>query len=186
LEQVTNDIQKAQVIAEYTALRSEIEKRIVLRQQVLLAVLLLAGTFFVLGVQDSELGISVLCYPVIALFLAAAWRHESMRICHIRNYILTEIEMRYNFRGWETHRQTARNTMHQKGHWDQNEEFMGLGVSARCIFVATQIFALVIGIVRSLSFFHSLSTLLLIILLVLANVAATITTYHFTKHYREK
>ncbi len=56
------------LIEQYTSLRSEIEKRIEIRQQILALTLLVAGTFSTVGVQPGVPEVVLLFYPLIAMF----------------------------------------------------------------------------------------------------------------------
>lgn len=94
------------LIQQYTALRSEIEKRIDIRQQILALTLLVAGTFLSVGVQPNVPAVVVLFYPIIAMFLGAIWEHNDLRVGQINFYIRTEVEKHLGSfgPGWETFR----------------------------------------------------------------------------------
>src|SRR5947209_14135680 len=105
------------LIQQYTALRSEIEKRIDIRQQILALTLLVAGTFLTVGVQPVVPEVVLLFYPVIAMFLGAIWEHNDLRVGQINFYIRTEVEKHLGrfAPGWETfRRQTFRTRYRQE------------------------------------------------------------------------
>src|SRR5438874_11117058 len=74
------------LIQQYTALRSEIEKRIDIRQQILALTLLVAGTFLTVGAQPTVSAVVLLFYPIIAMFLGAIWEHNDLRVGQINFY----------------------------------------------------------------------------------------------------
>src|ERR1051326_1267765 len=80
------------LIEQYASLRSEIEKRIDIRQQILALTLLVAGTFLTVGVQPNVPAVVLLFYPLIALFLGAIWEHNDLRVGQINFYLRTEVE----------------------------------------------------------------------------------------------
>src|ERR1051326_5139657 len=80
------------LIEQYTSLRSEIEKRIDIRQQILALTLLVAGTFLTVGVQPAVPEVVLLFYPLIALFPGAIWEHNDLRVGQINFYLRTEVE----------------------------------------------------------------------------------------------
>src|SRR5947209_18568770 len=94
------------LIEQYTSLRSEIEKRIDIRQQILALTLLVAGTFLTVGAQPTVSAVVLLFYPIIAMFLGAIWEHNDLRVGQINFYIRTEVETHLGSLGpgWETFR----------------------------------------------------------------------------------
>jgi hypothetical protein len=79
-------------VAEFTALRNEILKRMEMRHQFMIFALVAAGTFLSLG-AGPEISIFVpLIYPILALFLAWGWMHNDVRISQLGDYIRENIE----------------------------------------------------------------------------------------------
>jgi len=91
-------------IAEYSALRDEILKRIELQNQVLNLTLILAGTVVSVGFQLNNGPIMLLIYPPIALVLSSGWEQNNLRIRQIGIYIREIIEGRSSGGGWEQYR----------------------------------------------------------------------------------
>ncbi|HCJ36655.1 MAG TPA: hypothetical protein DHV65_20475, partial [Ktedonobacter sp.] len=104
------------LIQQYTALRSEIEKRIDIRQQILALTLLVAGTFLTVGAQPNVPAVVLLFYPIIAMFLGAIWEHNDLRVGQINFYIRTEVEKHLGSLGpgWETFRQQMFSTTYKE------------------------------------------------------------------------
>ncbi len=94
------------LVEQYISLRNEIEKRIEIRQQILALTLLVAGTFLTVGVQPNVPEVVLLFYPIIAMFLAALWEHNDLRVGQLNFYIRTEVEKHLGRfgPGWETFR----------------------------------------------------------------------------------
>ena len=90
------------VAAEYNALRNEIVKRLEFRYQIINLALIVAGTFLTVGVQASMPASVLLVYPLLALFLIAAWAHNGIASLHIGRYIREHIERKATGLGWET------------------------------------------------------------------------------------
>jgi hypothetical protein len=87
------------LIAEYSALRAEMLKRIEIQHQLISLALIATGTFLGLQVPTTI----KLAYPILALFLAAAWSQSDMRIRQMGIYIRERIEAKIldNNLGWE-------------------------------------------------------------------------------------
>jgi len=100
--QATDD--KDFALAEYSALRDEILKRIELQHQILNLTLVIAGTVVSVAFQLSKGPIILLIYPPIALVLSAGWEQNNLRIRQIGAYIRERTEPRFSRGGWEQYR----------------------------------------------------------------------------------
>jgi len=150
------------LIQQYTALRSEIEKRIDIRQQILALTLLVAGTFLTVGAQPNVPAVVLLFYPIIAMFLGAIWEHNDLRVGQINFYIRTEVEKHLGSLGpgWETFRQQMFSTTykeHRRRSTEQRHPLtpqVGLIVFAtRGMFFTTQATTITVAAVRYISEF---------------------------------
>lgn len=150
------------LIEQYTSLRSEIEKRIDIRQQILALTLLVAGTFLTVGVQPSVPGVVLLFYPIIALFLGVLWEHNDLRVGQINLYIHTEVEKHLGRLGpgWETFRARTFPARSRRRRRDEKEQqhFLtprpGLIIFAtRGMFFTTQLMAIIVAAIRYASQF---------------------------------
>ena len=150
------------LIEQYTSLRSEIEKRIDIRQQILALTLLVAGTFLTVGVQPGVPGVVLLFYPLIAMFLGAIWEHNDLRVGQINFYIRTEVEKHLGALGpgWESFRSKTfpsryrRHKFRQLEQWHPLTPQSGLIVFAtRGMFFTTQAMAIIVAAVRYISEF---------------------------------
>jgi hypothetical protein len=150
------------LIQQYTALRSEIEKRIDIRQQILALTLLVAGTFLTVGAQPNVPAVVLLFYPIIAMFLGAIWEHNDLRVGQINFYIRTEVEKHLGSLGpgWETFRQQMFSTTYKELRRRSTEQRhpltpqVGLIVFAtRGMFFTTQATTIIVAAVRYISEF---------------------------------
>jgi hypothetical protein len=151
------------LIQQYTALRSEIEKRIDIRQQILALTLLVAGTFLSVGVQPNVPAVVVLFYPIIAMFLGAIWEHNDLRVGQINFYIRTEVEKHLGSLGpgWETFRLKMFSPSYRERNRRTTEEQrhpltprVGLIVFAtRGMFFTTQAMTIIVAAVRYIAEF---------------------------------
>jgi hypothetical protein len=91
-------------LAEYSALRDEILKRIEFQNQTLNLTLIIAGTAVSVAFQLSNGPIILLIYPPIALVLSAGWEQNNLRIRQIGIYIRERLEVRSSSGGWEHYR----------------------------------------------------------------------------------
>lgn len=150
------------LIEQYRSLRSEIEKRIDIRQQILALTLLVAGTFLTVGVQPAVPAVVLLFYPVIAMFLGAIWEHNDLRVGQITFYIRTEVEQHLGALGpgWEAFRAKTFPSRHKQrklphsGHRHPLAPQRGLIIfAARGMFFTTQAMTLIVAAVRYTSEF---------------------------------
>lgn len=103
-----NSDDNAFALAEYSALRDEILKRIETQNQILNLTLIIVGTLVSVGYQLSNGPIILLVYPLIALVLSANWEQNNLRIRQIGVYIRERIESRTSSGGWEQYREIVK------------------------------------------------------------------------------
>lgn len=145
------------LIEQYASLRSEIEKRIDIRQQILALTLIVAGTFLTVGVQPGVPAVVLLFYPLIALFLGAIWEHNDLRVGQINFYLRTEVEKHLGLLGpgWEAFRSGAFSSHRRKLQFHKTEPQHPLAPRAglivfatRGMFFTTQAMAIIVAAVR--------------------------------------
>ena len=78
------------LLAEYAQLKGEILKRSEFQHQLISIALVALGALITVGVRDSP-G-ALLAYPMLALFLAAAWSYNDIQIAQLGIYIRYRIE----------------------------------------------------------------------------------------------
>ncbi len=89
------------LLAEYAALREEIVKRVELQHQLISLSILVAGTFYSVGLQPNSSTVPLI-YPFLAMFLAAAWFHNELLVIQIGGYIRYRVEPTVQVLGWDS------------------------------------------------------------------------------------
>ena len=146
---------KPGVELEYNSLRSEILKRIELRQQLVSITLTLAGIFLSVGLTTD---LVVLIYPPLAMFLALGWTQNDFRIRGMATYIREQMETAPIGLGYETYMQQERARNKGLGAW----RFVVMSHSG--IFLFTQLMAIGIELSKPTAFtFTPLKWALLVI-----------------------
>lgn len=163
-------------IAQYSSLRSEIHQRLDQRQQLLTYTLVGAASFLSIGVQPGVSGLTVLCYPLLAFFLACAWSQHNTRIGQL-NVFLREIEDKHlpGF-GWESYR---RATFKKK----RSSLSGSVSFSARGLFAGSELLALIVGVAR---FLDGPQMLLPFGVLVIVDALAIMSTAVVLEHRRAR
>jgi hypothetical protein len=163
------------IVEQYRSLREEIIQRVQARQQMWYVLLFIAGTFFTIGVQPGVAAWTILIYPLLTLFFSTNLAHNDTRIDQIAWYIQYEIEKPLELKGWETYRteKFRRKFWTKKLHHPLALVPGLLAISARGVFLTTQLMALCIGTARLLS---SREIILAIVSLVI-NFMIVIATY---------
>jgi hypothetical protein len=141
-ENTISDELRTEILAEYSALRAEILKRMEMREQLLSFTLVIAGTFLSLGAQEGVSALILLIYPVLAVFLAMVWKQNDTRVWEIGEYIRVCLEAKGGGKSgldglrWENILRDARPFRAEKI------------ISAGGVFIAADLLALVIAILR--------------------------------------
>ncbi len=78
------------LLAEYAQLKGEILKRSEFQHQLISIALVALGALITVGVKDSPA--ALLAYPMLALFLSAAWSYNDAQIAQLGIYIRYRIE----------------------------------------------------------------------------------------------
>jgi hypothetical protein len=153
------------ILAEYNVLRAEILKRIEIRNSIVFGTLTFAGVLLGFGLSNAKLA---LIYPVISLFLAAAWVQNDVLISDLGRYIRDHLETSPIGLKWETHRQHTR--VSKKRDWKQPSAALSSGG----VFFITQLVAMIVAISQ-----YSAFTELEYILLFIAVLCVLFTIYYF-------
>lgn len=125
---------------EYNSLRSEILKRIELRQQIISITLTLAGIFLGFGLSTDTVA---LIYPPLAAFLAVAWAQNDFRIRDLAKYIRENLETAPIGLRYETYVQQMRANHKRLSAWRY------VVISHNGIFLLTQVMAICIELFKT-------------------------------------
>ncbi len=170
MSQGESNMQKAQE-TEYNALRAEILKRIELRNQIVLGSLTLAGLALSLGANVPTIA---LVYPLISVFLAAAWVQNDLAIKRIGKYIREQLEPKVDGLNWQTYLHTAAESM---------TSVMGLRfniLAAGGVFLVTQLVSLLVGPLKVTAF--SIVDWALGVIAILCSVVTVLLIHRAAKH----
>jgi hypothetical protein len=101
--------QDAFLLAQYSALREEVLKRIELQHQIILGTLVAIGTIVTVGTQGGA-AIVLLIYPFLGMFLTLAWSQNDDRNRQITQHLLAKEEQFLSdlSLGWEHTRTSSR------------------------------------------------------------------------------
>jgi hypothetical protein len=173
------ELRDSLTIAQYTSLRDEIVQRVQARQQMWSSLLVIAGAFLSIGSQSGLSPWIAPLYPLITLCLAANWAHNDQRITQLVTYIRQEVEVPGVFSGWETYRSKTFRKRASPLRWRHPQSLLiGLhALSAQSVFAITQGLATLIGLARLAQGGRPA----LVILALVIDVAASITTWHLLR-----
>jgi hypothetical protein len=160
------------LLSEYSALRTELLKRIEMQFQLVSLAILIAGTIITFSIpkdlnSNLNLTLSLLVYPLFATFLAISWSQHDVRNRQIGIYIKDVIEAKLvgDGVGWE-HRKVA------------TSEIIGIKslvlILARGIFIGSQILLVVLYMYVSGHFFPEVLPEILLIGLDILAIGLTI------------
>lgn len=182
----TSELGRSLLVAQYEALRGEVGQRVDLRQQILTFTLIVASTLFGLGGQGWVSSLALLCYPLLALFLAGAWQQHDLRIGQIVLFLREQEHDNLGSASWETYR--WRTFAHQNKHVLSHSRWRGsVALPSSGIFLVTQLLAMGIGISHTLPISpENLSMVILIVCLIIADAIAMLLTAYMLRHRRAR
>jgi hypothetical protein len=149
------------LLAEYSALRSEILKRGEMQFQLVSLCVIAVGTFLALGSTTA-----ILTYPILAMFLAAAYAQNELRLRQVSAYIKVRIEEKLldNDLGWQHAYASTANTRKSRSLRP---------LASRGIVIGTQALALLVSALGQQLYLED------IVLLVLDSLALLLTLFFF-------
>lgn len=181
------ELQRTFFLHEYETLHDEINARMAQRGNLFTFTIITAGSLLSLGaINNPQIA---LFYPVLSLFLAAAWSDEDGKIGALAAYVHDK-EVRYNLDGWETYHRVRRPNRSRSwlGGLEQLVPKSLLGLATRGVFLSTQILAILVAAGQiSGSFKNGIytPTLILDIFLLCIATFATVATAFVIQHKRD-
>jgi hypothetical protein len=127
------------LLAEYSALRTEILKWMEIQSQVITLAIIALGTILTVGLQSQvKNGSLMLTYPPLAMFLSIVWFHTDYRIRQTGMYIKVQIESQVgaNNLNWEHYMDSYRHSGKDKLY----------SLTSKAIFVGTEFLAIIVGV----------------------------------------
>jgi hypothetical protein len=144
-----NDETLAFLQTEYTALRSELVKRVELGQRLLEITLVSAAAILTINLTGLEFARVLLGYPVLVMFLAFAGLHHAQQVRTLATYIKTEIEPR--FRGRHDGEDGSVGYEAWLGaHAPRQGQYLGI-FAGMFIFIGTQVLVFSLGVVEAVT-----------------------------------
>ena len=169
-----NELSQNLLVASYEKLRDEVHQRVDQRQQLLTYAMIGAASFFSVGLQSWASVVTVLCYPILAFFLACAWSQHDTRVGEITVY-LRDLENSFlPGMGWENYRRE----IFTKKKYSLSDS---VSLPARGLFVGSQMLALVIGVAR---FVSAPAMIAVFVVLVILDSCAILATTLVLRHHR--
>jgi hypothetical protein len=131
------------VAAEYSNLRAEILKRVEIRYQLLALSITIFGALLAFVSQTKDV-ISLFFYPMLALFFAISWRSNQQDIWKLSDYIKKHIEDKVGQENihWEGY-------SNLRGDKSSAQKYLSFG--SKGVFVITELFAILIGIILAIT-----------------------------------
>lgn len=134
-------------LQEIIALHEEINTRMSQRGNYFTFTIITAGSLLSLGATTYPQ--IALFYPVLSLFLAAAWSDEDGKIGSLGSY-LHDREVEYRLAGWSTYHRSTRSRKKQSffNSLDQLVTKSLLSVATRGVFLSTQAMAILVAVLQ--------------------------------------
>jgi|GEM_PF-3450509 hypothetical protein len=180
------ELQRTFFLREYETLHDEINARMAQRGNLFTFTIITAGSLLSLGaINNPQIA---LFYPVLSLFLAAAWSDEDGKIGALGAYVHDK-EVRYNLDGWETYHRARRPDQPRPwlGGLEQLVPKSMLSLATRGVFLSTQLLAILVAAGQIFSSFKNgiyTPTLDLDIFLLCIAILATVATAFVIQHKR--
>jgi hypothetical protein len=185
------ELQQTFFLREYETLHDEINARMAQRGNLFTFTIITAGSLLSLGaINNPQIA---LFYPVLSLFLAAAWSDEDGKIGALGAYVHDK-EARYNLDGWETYHRARRPASRPwLGGLEQLVPKSMLSLATRGVFLSTQILAILVaagqifsGLKGSINTLTLILDILLLCIAILATVATAFVIQHKRNHALER
>ena len=128
-----------EILAEYSALRTDMMQRMGVRNQMVSLALVVAGTLFTLGLQKDAPATILFIYPLLGCFITGIWAHNVVFTRRIAFYIRDNIESKLNGIKWESTAEKERYSLYS----------ISGTISTSGVFLTTQVFAFILGLLKS-------------------------------------
>jgi hypothetical protein len=177
------ELQRTFFLSECTILHDEINARMAQRGNLFTFTIITAGSLLSLGATTNPR--IALFYPVLSLFLAAAWSDEDGKIGALGAY-LHDQEARYDLDGWSSyHRMRKQKTRLWLGGLQRFVPRSLLGLATRGIFLSTQVLAILVAL-SQIDKDHPWDIILLLCIAIAATLATAFIIQHKRNHTLER
>src|SRR5579883_3617881 len=142
------ELERTYFLTECAVLHDEINTRMEQRGNLFTFTIITAGSLLSLGAAANAQ--IALFYPILSLFLAAAWSDEDGKIGALGAY-LHDQEARYNLYGWASHHRPRKKRTGLLGKLQKLYPTSLLGLATRGVFLSTQALAILVGVTNAIS-----------------------------------
>lgn len=176
------ELQRTFFLNECAILHDEINTRMAQRGNLFTFTIITAGTLLSLGATTNPQ--IALFYPVLSLFLAAAWSDEDGKIGALSAY-LHDQEMRYDLDGWENFHRKRRMSRPFLAGLQRFYPKSLLSLATRGVFLSTQLLAILVGVTQAIKLNGANGLPVNIVPLLCVAIIAMLITAFVIRHKRD-
>lgn len=140
------ELERTFFLTECAVLHDEINTRMAHRGNLFTFTIITAGSLLSLGAAANAQ--IALFYPILSLFLAAAWSDEDGKIGALGAY-LHDQEARYDLYGWASYHRPRKRRTGLLGKLQKLYPTSLLGLATRGVFLSTQALAILVGVTNA-------------------------------------
>ena len=170
-------------LTECTSLHDEINTRMGQRGTLFTFTIITAGSLLSLGATTNAQ--IALFYPILSLFLAAAWSDEDGKIGALGAY-MHEQEVRYDLYGWCSYHRPHKKVAGLLTNLQRLYPTSLLSVATRGVFLSTQVLAILVGVANAGAHNQLASTWPLLVVAILAMFITAFVIRHKRDHALER
>ncbi|HEY1352666.1 MAG TPA: hypothetical protein VGF67_23865 [Ktedonobacteraceae bacterium] len=142
------ELERTFFLTECAVLHDEINTRMEQRGNLFTFTIITAGSLLSLGAAANAQ--IALFYPILSLFLAAAWSDEDGKIGSLGAY-LHDQEARHGLSGWSSYHRPHKRRSGLLGNLQKFYPTSLLGLATRGVFLSTQALAILVGVTNALA-----------------------------------
>jgi hypothetical protein len=177
------ELERTFFLTECAVLHDEINTRMEQRGNLFTFTIITAGSLLSLGAAANAQ--IALFYPILSLFLAAAWSDEDGKIGSLGAY-LRDQEARYGLSGWSSYHRPRKRRSGLLGKLQQFYPTSLLSLATRGVFLSTQALAILVGVTNALAHSQLASIWPLLSVALLAMILTAIVIRHKRRHALER
>ncbi len=177
------ELERTFFLTECAVLHDEINTRMEQRGNLFTFTIITAGSLLSLGAAANAQ--IALFYPILSLFLAAAWSDEDGKIGALGAY-LHDQEARYGLYGWASYHRPRKRRTGLLGKLQKLYPTSLLSLATRGVFLSTQALAILVGVTNAISHNQLTTTWPLLGVALLAMVLTAFVIRHKRDHALER
>ena len=177
------ELERTFFLTECAVLHDEINTRMEQRGNLFTFTIITAGSLLSLGAAANAQ--IALFYPILSLFLAAAWSDEDGKIGALGAY-LHDQEARYDLYGWASYHRPRKKRTGLLGRLQKLYPTSLLSLATRGVFLSTQALAILVGVTNAISHNQMATTWPLLSVALLAMILTAFVIRHKRDHTLER